>query len=211
MEVEDTQAQSEGTAAEAEKQTRAPQHKRSRKRNITVFAIVSLINIGLLAFLWTQLLTPAQNSSGQGHDPLIGHAAPNFTLAVLSSHPTTANLSTTSYKGKPLVINFWNSTCGPCVDEAPLLQQESSRLQSQGIAFIGIDFQDTTGDGLSFLQKYGITYPNVMDATGSTAINYGVTATPETLFINRQGVVVSRVSGQLTGQTLQQNLQLISH
>ena len=210
MEAEDTQAQPAGMAAEAEKEISTPRRKGSRKRTITVFAIVSLVNIGLLVFLWTQLLTPAQNSSGQGHDPLVGHAAPNFTLAVLSSHPTTANLSIASYKGKPLVINFWNSTCGPCVDEAPLLQQEWSRLQSQGIAFIGIDFQDTTGDGLGFLQKYGITYPNVMDATGSTAINYGVTGTPETLFINRQGVVVSRVSGQLTGQTLQQNLQLIS-
>ena len=210
MEVEDTGAQPEVTAA-AEKQTPAPQRKGSRKRNITVFAIVSLINIGLLVFLWTQLLTPAQNTSGQGRDPLIGHLAPDFTLAVLSSHHTTADISTASYKGKPLVINFWNSTCGPCMDEASLLQQEWPRLQSQGIAFIGIDFQDTTSDGLGFLQKYGISYPNVMDATGSTAINYGVTGTPETLFINRQGVVVSRVSGELTGQTLQQNLQLISH
>jgi cytochrome c biogenesis protein CcmG/thiol:disulfide interchange protein DsbE len=211
MEVEDTPVQPEGMAAEAEKQTSAPQHKGSRKRNITVFAIVSLINVGLLVFLWTQLLTPAPNSSGQGHDPLVGHSAPNFTLALLSSHHPAANISTASYKGKPLVINFWNSTCGPCMDEASLLQQEWSHLQVRGIAFIGIDFQDTTSDGLSFLKKYGITYPNVVDASGSTAINYGVSGTPETLFINRQGVVVSRVSGELTEQTLQQNLQLISH
>ena len=68
MEVEDTPAQPEGMAAEAEKGIPAPQRKGSRKRNITVFAIVSLINIGLLVFLWTQLLTPAQNSSGQRHD-----------------------------------------------------------------------------------------------------------------------------------------------
>ncbi|HJT59658.1 MAG TPA: TlpA disulfide reductase family protein [Ktedonobacteraceae bacterium] len=209
MEVEDTAERPEGTATGAEKQ--APSRKHSRKRTITIFAIVSVINVGLLIFLWTQLLTPAQHSGGQSQDPLIGHAAPDFTLALLSSHTTTANLSTTSYKGQPLVINFWNSTCGPCVDEAPLLQQQWSHMQTQGIAFIGIDFQDTTSGGLSFLQKYGITYPNVMDATGSTAINYGVTGTPETLFINRQGVVVSRVSGELSLQTLQQNLQLISY
>ena len=209
MEVEDTAERPEGTAREAEKQ--APSRKHSRKRTITIFAIVSVINIGLLIFLWTQLLTPAQHSGGQSQDPLIGHAAPDFTLALLSNHPPTTNLSTASYKGQPLVINFWNSTCGPCVDEAPLLQQEWPHLQTQGIAFIGIDFQDTTSGGLSFLQKYGITYPNVMDASGSTAINYGVTGTPETLFINRQGVVVSRVSGELSLQTLQQNLQLISH
>jgi cytochrome c biogenesis protein CcmG/thiol:disulfide interchange protein DsbE len=206
---EETGVQPEVKAAETEKEIPAPRRKRSRKRSITIFAIVSLINVGLLVFLWTQLLTPAKVTGSS--DPLIGHAAPNFTLAMLSSHPTTADISTTSYKGKPLVINFWNSTCVPCMDEASLLQQEWSRLQPQGITFIGIDYQDITSDGLSFLHKYGITYPNVMDTSGSTAINYGVTGTPETLFIDRQGVVVSRVSGELTEQTLQQNLQLISH
>jgi len=208
MEAE-TGAQPEVKAAETEKEIPVPGRKRSRKRSITIFAIVSLVNIGLLVFLWTQLLTPAKVTGS--NDPLIGHTAPDFTLAVLSSHPTIADISMANYKGKPLVINFWNSTCVPCMDEASLLQQEWSRLQPQGVTFIGIDFQDITSDGLSFLHKYGITYPNVMDTTGSTAIDFGVSGTPETLFINSQGVVVSRVSGELTQQTLQQNLQLISH
>ena len=90
------------------------------------------------------------------------------------------------------------------------MQSQWQRVQSQGIVFIGIDFQDLKSDGLSFLKKYGITYPNVLDTSGSTAISYGVTATPETLFINRQGVVVSRVISELTEQTFQSNLQLIS-
>src|ERR1700745_610876 len=113
---EETGAQPEVKAAETEKEIPAPRRKRSRKRSITIFAIVSLVNIGVLVFLWTRLLTPAKVIGGS--DPLIGHAAPNFTLAVLSSHPTTTDISTTSYKGKPLVINFWNSTCVPCMDDA---------------------------------------------------------------------------------------------
>ncbi len=107
------------------------------------------------------------------------------------------------------MLNVWNSACGPCVNEAPLLQSQWQHVQSQGVVFIGIDFQDTKSDGLSFLKKYGVTYPNVLDASGSTAINYGVTGTPETIFIDRQGVVVSRVPYELTEQTLQSNLQLI--
>jgi cytochrome c biogenesis protein CcmG/thiol:disulfide interchange protein DsbE len=95
------------------------------------------------------------------------------------------------------------------VNEAPLLQSQWQHVQSQGVVFIGIDFQDTKSDGLSFLKKYGVTYPNVLDASGSTAINYGVTGTPETIFIDRQGVVVSRIPYELTEQTLQSNLQLI--
>jgi cytochrome c biogenesis protein CcmG, thiol:disulfide interchange protein DsbE len=200
-----------GTAPEilqVEKQIPAPGRKGPRKRSITIFVVVSLLNAGLLVFLWTQLLTPAQNAA-QVHDPLVGHPAPNFTLDALSLHPA-APISLANFKGKPLVLNVWNSTCVPCVNEAPLLQSLWQRVQSRGVVFIGIDFQDIKSDGLSFLQKYGITYPNVLDANGSTAISYGVTGTPETLFINRQGVVVSRVISELTEQTFQSNLQLIS-
>ncbi len=207
--------EAEGTPSEvdqAEKPEPARGRKSSRRRNITIFIVVSMLNVGLLALLWTQLLTPAQNA-GQNQanaaDPLIGHAAPNFTLDALSLHTAPA-ISLASYKGRPVMLNVWSSTCVPCVDEASLLQAQWQRVKSQGIVFLGIDFQDVKSDGLSFLHKYGITYLNVLDATGSTTISYGVSATPETIFINRAGIVASRVIGQLTEQTLQSNLQLIS-
>jgi cytochrome c biogenesis protein CcmG, thiol:disulfide interchange protein DsbE len=199
---------------QAEKQIPVSKRKSSRKRSITIFTIVTLLNVAVFAFLWTQLLTPAQNTT-QGlsqtntNDPLIGHPAPNFTLDALKLHPD-APISLASFKGKPIVLNVWNSTCLPCMDEAHLLQSLWQKVKSQGVVVIGIDFQDLKGDGLSFLKKYSVTYPNVLDVSGSTAISYGVTATPETLFINRQGVVVSRVISELTEQSFQSNLQLIS-
>jgi len=208
MEAEGTPSE----VAQAEKPELARGRKSSRRRSITIFIVVSILNVGLLALLWTQLLTPAQNA-GQNQanaaDPLIGHAAPNFTLDALSLHAAPA-ISLASYKGRPVMLNVWSSTCVPCVDEASLLQAQWQRVKSQGIVFLGIDFQDVKSDGLSFLHKYGITYPNVLDATGSTAISYGVSGMPETIFINRAGIVASRVIGQLTEQTLQSNLQLIS-
>ena len=199
---------------QAEKQIPGPKRKASRKRSITIFTLVTLLNAAVLAFLWTQMLTPAQNatqglSQTNATDPLIGHPAPNFTLDALNLHPG-APISLANFKGKPIVLNVWNSTCLPCMDEAHLLQSLWQRVKPQGVVFIGIDFQDVKSDGFSFLKKYGVTYPNVLDASGSTAISYGVTATPETLFINRQGVVVSRVISELTEQTFQSNLQLIS-
>lgn len=83
--------------------------------------------------------------------------------------------------------------------------------RAQGVVFLGIDYQDSLSGCQRFIQQYAVTYPNVLDATGATTINYGVTGTPETLFINRQGIVVSRVIGQLTPQALQSNLQAILH
>jgi len=197
-----------------ENQNPVPKKKSSRQRNIIIFSLVTLLNIAVLAFLWTQLLTPAPTAT-QGpsqtntNDPLIGHPAPNFTLDALNVRPDSP-VSLTSYKGKPVILNVWNSTCLPCMDEAHLLQSFWQKVQPQGVVMIGIDFQDIKGDGVNFLKRYGVTYQNVLDVSGSTAISYGVTATPETLFINRQGVVVSRVISELTEQSFQRNLQLIT-
>ncbi|HYT35291.1 MAG TPA: TlpA disulfide reductase family protein, partial [Ktedonobacteraceae bacterium] len=184
--------------------------KRSaHKRRVIIVIVVSLINVALLALLGSQLLVPAQDQSRSSSSPLDGHPAPDFTLAVLSTH-AASNIHLSNFKGKPVLLNFWASWCDPCKHEAPLLEATWRRVQGQGIVFLGIDYQDTQSDGLSFLQHYGITYPNVVDANGSTAINYGVTGIPETVFINRHGVIVHKVIGELTEQTLDSNLQLLS-
>lgn len=157
--------------------------KRSvHKRRIMIVIVVSFINVALLALLGSQLLVPAQDQSHNSSSLLDGHPAPDFTLAVLSAH-AASNIHLANFKGKPVLLNFWASWCDPCKHEAPLLEATWRRVQGQGIVFLGIDFQDTQSDGLSFLQHYGITYPSVVDANGSTAINYGVTGVPETIFM----------------------------
>ena len=191
----------------------ATKRKSSRKRNIAIFIVVSLLNVGLLVLLWSQLLTPAQNqksSSGPtAANPLKGRPAPDFKLAALGTGQGTA-LDLASFKGKAVVLNFWSSSCVPCQQEAPLLQSTWQQMKAKGIVFVGVDFEDAQSDGLSFLQKNGITYPNVLDVNGATAINYGVTYTPTTYFINKQGVVVSMIPREMTAQELQKNVQLLT-
>ena len=184
--------------------------RNTRKRRVITLLVASLFSIALLALLGSQLLVPAQNQ-GQTDDnsPLIGHRAPDFTLAALSAHPAPA-IHLASFRGKPMMLNFWASWCDPCKHEAPLFEATWQQVQGQGIVFLGIDFEDRQSDALSFLQTYGITYPNVVDASGSVAINYGVTGVPETVFIDRHGVIVRKVIGELTEQTLESNLQLLS-
>lgn len=191
-----------------------PVRKNRRKRNIIIFVVVSLINVGLLALLWSQLLTPAQSTtSGQTTaDPLIGRPAPAFTLAALNMPTGHSKLfSLNELKGKAVVINVWASWCVPCNQEAPMLQSAWKQLQAsdKDVVFVGIDFQDSSKDALTFMHKYAIGYPNVLDSSGSVAIDYGVTAVPETIFINSKGTVVSTVRQELTAQALQKNLQLI--
>jgi cytochrome c biogenesis protein CcmG, thiol:disulfide interchange protein DsbE len=188
-------------------ETREESKKPSRRRRTFLFLILSLANAGVLTVILIALFTPARNT-GQSNDPLIGHPAPNFTLAALNPGER-GTISLSDFKGKPVVLNVWSSTCAPCAEEAPLLEQQWQQVRAQGVVFLGIDFQDSQSGALKFLQQYAVTYPNVSDTTGSTTLDYGVTGMPETLFISRQGVVVSRVIGQLTPQALQSNLQAI--
>ena len=182
--------------------------RRWPRRRILIFVTVSLLNVGLLTLLASQVLTPANQASKTPISPLIGHPAPDFTLPMLSTRPLPP-LHLASLKGKPIMINFWASWCDPCKQEAPLLENTWQRTQSQGIVFIGIDFSDTQSNGLNFLHQYGITYPNVTDTNGAVSINYGITGVPETFFIDRHGVIVQKVIGELTEQTLQTNVQVI--
>lgn len=186
------------------------------RRRIAIFVGVTLLNLGLLGLLIWAITTPAQHTgqsnsdSSLGDNTLVGHAAPDFALTTLSENTAASVLQLSNFKGKPVVLNFWASWCGPCQDEAPFLRSAWQRVQRNGVVFVGVDNNDTAVDGRIFLHKYGIPYANVLDANGSTAINYGVTANPETFFINRQGIVVAWLPGPLTSATFQSNLKKIT-
>ncbi|MBE3558032.1 MAG: TlpA family protein disulfide reductase [Ktedonobacteraceae bacterium] len=217
IESDSSEDKKEGADTQVEPVTKAG---RSRKRNIVVFAVVVTLNIALLVVIGSQLLTPAanpatQSSTGAGgaggnatltageiNSPLIGKPAPDFTLPQLNN--SGQNLRLADFKGKPVILNFWASWCDPCKEEAPLLQKAWLDLQKQDVVLIGIDGQEPASKGMQFLQKYGITYPNVQDtARGTTAVDYGVTGLPETVFINRNGVVVAKWIAPLSEQALQ--------
>jgi cytochrome c biogenesis protein CcmG/thiol:disulfide interchange protein DsbE len=179
--------------------------KRSRKRNITIFVIVCLLNVGLLVLLWTQLMTPRATHSpddpslvGEVPSPLVGKAAPDFNLPILGGNGTQAHLA--DLKGKAVILNFWGSWCEPCQKEAPLLQQTWTRIQSQEAVMLGIDIPESSDSApLNFIHQYGITYTNVKDTVqGSTGLDYGITGQPETFFIDRNGIVVAHWFGPLT-------------
>jgi cytochrome c biogenesis protein CcmG/thiol:disulfide interchange protein DsbE len=201
------------TSEKVEIQQKEDAKPRSRKRSIITFVVVSLLNVGLLIVLWTQLLTPRSGLSqtdssstvGFGSSPLIGKPAPDITLPVLNGNGAKLHLA--SLKGKIVMVNFWASWCQPCQQEASALQQLWTRWQSKGVVLLGVDGPESESDALNFVHQHGITYQNVRDTIdGATAISYGATANPETFFINQDGIVVARWIGPIDEQRVQAEL-----
>ena len=130
-------------------------------------------------------------------------AAPDFTLPRLDGD---GKLSLAGYDGKPRVVNFWASWCGPCRDEAPLLQN-AARAYRGRLVVVGVDYQDFTGDARKFVHAFGLTYPIGRDGNGSLLARWGVSAAPESFFIDRSGKVVAHVPGAVTKATLAAGIQ----
>ena len=164
-----------------------------------------LIAAALVAGLGAALLQPARNATTGG--PLIGKPAPAFTLESLDGVP----VSLEGLRGRPVVLNFWASWCGPCREEAPMFRELSARQGGgDGLAVVGILFQETSdSNARNFLREFALTYPTLRDPGARTAIDYGVSGIPETVFIDRQGVVQYLDRGALTRERLNAGLKSI--
>lgn len=161
------------------------------------------VNMGVLVggLLFTIPLI-ALFASGFGKDPneipsvLEERPAPGFSLTDLDGRQhALSNLA-----GRPVVINFWSTWCGPCKMEHPALQQAAQ--MNPDVTFLGVIYSDDTDKVRRYLKKVGSAYPTLVDDGNRTAIDYGVTGVPETFFIDGQGVIRRKVPAALNQRSL---------
>lgn len=99
--------------------------------------------------------------------------------------PTGESFDLSTYRGAPLVLNFWATWCAPCIQEMPALQ----KLYQQGAAVVGVNVGDSPGAILAWAEQYHITFPLVVDPTGQMSHQYRLLGLPATFQIDRTGVV----------------------
>jgi thiol-disulfide isomerase/thioredoxin len=106
--------------------------------------------------------------------------------------------------GRPVVVNFWASWCGPCERELPLLI-DTARAE-RDVAFLGINHTDQRPLAQAMIDEYGLDFPTLYDAPGDIAYEVGARAMPTTVAFDTDGRLVARAFGELNEASLEQLL-----
>ena len=139
--------------------------------------VVGVVVVALGAFL---LLRPSDESNEQASQTL-----PEFDLPLLSGD---GSFSTGDLQGKPVVINFWASWCGPCREETPLLQETWEKYQNEDIVILGVNVKDTTDGARDFMEEFDVSYPVVVDEDQELFDAIApVDGLPQTFFVDGSG------------------------
>ena len=140
-----------------------------------------------------------RENPGQLPSTFIGQPAPALPTETITGEPllTAADLAT----GEITIVNFWASWCPPCRAEHPYLLE----LDAQGYRVAGINFRDLQDQASSYLRDDGNPFfASGFDPRGRSAIDWGVTAPPETFIVGGDGTILHRHVGPLVGSVVEQ-------
>jgi len=179
-----------------------------KSRPLWIVLIVLVVLLGGSWIVFSQNLTQERlgsNNSAEALKPaaVAGHPAPEFELKTLEGD----TLRLADFKGKPVLVNFWATWCGPCRAEFPDFQRAHVD-NANDLVIIGIN--NTTADQVDlvddFVTEMGATFPIVLDETGDVVETYGVLGLPTSVFIDRDGVVNEVFTGPINKAYIESKL-----
>lgn len=163
----------------------------------------------LLAFVLLAILLFAGVRMNAGRDtsairsPLIGKAAPEFSLPVLDQ--PARRVSREDLLGQPYLLNVWGSWCPSCRVEHPVI---ASISESGLVRVVGYNYKDAPDDARRWLQEFGNPYALVIaDEDGRAALDWGIYGAPETFLVDARGVVRWKFVGPLTAEVVDNQLK----
>jgi cytochrome c biogenesis protein CcmG/thiol:disulfide interchange protein DsbE len=173
--------------------------KRNAVPLVAILAAAALVGLLVYGVVQRGENRSLDDAVANGNRPV----APDRTLPMLGS---ASGRSLASFKGKPVILNFWASWCTPCRLEAPLLERAQQRLATRGGTVLGVTYRDASPDSTSFVKRFKINYPSVRDVDGKLAKDYGTRQLPETFVIDGRGRVAAIKRGPVNRAFLDEAL-----
>jgi cytochrome c biogenesis protein CcmG, thiol:disulfide interchange protein DsbE len=144
----------------------------------------------------------AELASGHGDDTTVGRAAPPLPTKAL--RPPGVDLA--ALRGKPALVDFFASWCGPCAEEAPTLRELSAAMGAKATV-VAVDWDDEDSAARAFVRKNRWTFPVLSDANGSVGESYGVNVgLPTSFVLDPAGRIVETFRGPQSVATLRRAL-----
>jgi cytochrome c biogenesis protein CcmG, thiol:disulfide interchange protein DsbE len=137
-----------------------------------------------------------------------GRPAPQLPREHLAGAPVTLATLLHSARGRPALVVFWASWCGPCTREAPALESFSRSPEGRG-RIVGVDWSDARSGASAFIRRYGWTFPNVRDGEGTVGNDYEMTDLPTTFVLDGTGHIRRTLRGPQTESSLSQALAAV--
>jgi thiol-disulfide isomerase/thioredoxin len=163
---------------------------RARHGSLLWLAFIVLVGVGLGVLASIPLLRGAPSGTDTS---LVGRPAPSIALSDLDGRSWTL----ADGSGRLTWVNFWATSCEPCRTEMPAMQALSEAYGDR-LLILGVDWGESRESVASFLDRYGIRYPILLDPTLDTYYRWAATdALPRHFFVDAQGVVVREVIGEL--------------
>ena len=138
--------------------------------------------------------------------PEIGRPAPDFAL--VDARDSAAIVKLSDFRGKAVVLNWYASWCGPCRREIPDFEQAQQILAGE-VVFVGVNYLESSSRAVAMLDEFGGTYPAVLDSSGVVSDHYRITFMPTTFFIDRDGILRSVKTGQVSPDDLTRHLERV--
>jgi len=150
-----------------------------------VLMIVAILLIPAAVF--SGVLLPGCASSGPAteYGPEIGKLAPDFTLTGLDGQEVTLS----EFRGKPVLLNFWATWCGPCRLEMPFLQDIYEKWTGEGLVLLAVNLQEDPAKVKEFIDNAGYTFPVLLSPGNEVPLAYNIRGIPATFFIDADGII----------------------